>query len=519
MLKTLSLGILIAANHPKITLNLSLFFFFWLGVIFYTHRQKTKIALVLLLFFALLIPFRLAYLENVLVPPYFDSVTHIRIANAFLDFFKRNNFSSLFNLTDGYYHLGYHFIVSLLTLGLRADLMDVMPIFGQLILASIPIPVFFLVKEATNSDPSAFMSAFIAAFAWRMPLLAADWGKYPLLLSLFSFEGFLLLSYRFWQKKRPPLFWVIFAVLAALTIFIHSRMLILIAAFGIGSFLAEKITIRPLSKRRSLFCIQLGILLIVSFLTAKEPLLKLALEPYLVPASLLFVLPLPFALMDFPKESQVLIFVLIALLAGLYIPFPLQINLPSNLTLFDRPFTEISLYLPLALLSGLGFAGMYDRIRPLRWRQAFTAISLGLISIFLLNHAAVYPSGCCNLVGVEDIVILDWIGENLPAKARILVAANPIVVMPEDAIGADWVGSDAGIWIPYISHREIIPHSFSIDLSSPQTRQFLCATQAGYIYQGHNPMSFPQSALKTSTNYVRLISVGNAALYKIENCP
>lgn len=485
--------------------------------------EKTRSLLFFLFFFSLLVLLRLAYLKNILVPPYFDSVTHVRIANAFLQSLKNLAFPSFTGLTDGYYHLGYHLLISLLAWGFHANLFNVILIFGQLTLAALPLFVFLLINELTHEKSAAFLSALIAAFAWKMPILAVDWGKYPALLSLFSFTLFLLLTSRMLQKKTT--FWSLagLTLLAVLTVFIHSRTLFLIILLATGIFFTKATSVLSPAKKRSLLRIQGGAIAIAALIIAQDSLLSLALEPYFTFPSLVIFFMLPLVYRDFPEESQILLFLLLGLLAGLYIPFSIQsLNFSPNLTLFDRPFTEIFLHLPLALLGGLGFASLEKRVRSFAASQvaSLAVVSLTIFfSFYLLTNAVFYSSGCCNLVTVDDVFTLDWIDENLPAEAQILVAGNYLTVMSTDAEAANLVGSDAGIWIPYFAHRKILPHPYTADFSSPQTKEFLCSKEANYIYVGHTPESFSRNELDSERNYHSIVSIGSSALYEVTGCP
>ena len=82
---------------------------------------------------------RLGFLANAVLPPYFDSAEHYRIIQ------------SLINMDDGsvttsYYHLGYHVIVAAFTSLTYANPGQVMLLFGQIILAAIPLPIYFFIR-------------------------------------------------------------------------------------------------------------------------------------------------------------------------------------------------------------------------------------------------------------------------------------------------------------------------------------------------------------------------------------
>ncbi len=156
----------------------------------------------LILFFIFSVIVRLAYIRDLFAPPYFDSVEHLRIVNALANGFRSSTLLELLpNITPNYYHLGFHFFASLLSFGLHADPTDVILAFGQVILAAIPVPIFFLILYKTQNSSAAFFSLILAGFGWYMPGYAVNWGKYPALAGLLAFEIVLSLAYTTSPKK------------------------------------------------------------------------------------------------------------------------------------------------------------------------------------------------------------------------------------------------------------------------------------------------------------------------------
>jgi hypothetical protein len=113
------------------------------------------------------------------------------------------------------------------------------------------------------------------------------------------------------------------------------------------------------------------------------------------------------------------------------------------------------LFLPLSLLGGLGLAGLEQKLQNADTRPASIVfvwrkyISLFFVAVLFVNaffKYEVYPSGCCSLVGKDDLVAMDWMDKNLPADARILTSSTEMMVMATDSFQGS-VGGDAGIWI------------------------------------------------------------------------
>ena len=534
MLDTLSEGILVFVAHKEVTLSLAIFFILLLGVISVSLEQgeKTRLPFFLLVFFSLSILLRLAFLSDVIVPSYFDSVTHVRVANALLEGFKHRDLPPLSSLTAGYYHLGFHWVVSLLALGLRADLINVMLIFGQITLAALPIPLFLLIYQHTASKTAALLTAILAGFGWYMPSLLIDWGKYPAITSLLFFELVLYYAYLLTEPKQQKYYGISFILLLAgmlFTFYVHSRMSFVILISFASWVLAVKANNLPQKHQASVFRILLLLIVGIIFYTQQNPLLTLTFEPYFFGAGgystaiLLF-----FSIFAFREYRQGVYFCLLfmlGILAALYIPFSVSmVNLPAR-NLLDRPFVEMIFHLPLSLMGGLGFAGFVKRMERLPvfnrsfFQNLFIFLLISFLSFFMIKNHRFHPSGCCTLVYYDDTIMMDWIAKNLPDDTRILVAANPLEVMP-DAKSSGLVGSDAGVWLPYFTRREILPFPYTADFSNAAIRQQLCQSRVDYIYVGANAQSFnDKTFLENKHWYKEVISLPHAGLFAIEDCP
>jgi len=277
-----------------------------------TSRKKAvprQSILLLIAIFALSVILRLAFVTEIFVPPYFDSVEHYRIVKGLVTALETSTLlEALPSLTPGYYHLGFHVLASLLTFGLRANAMDVILVLGQVTLAAIPIPIFFLIRDKTQSDAAAFFGMLIAGFGWYMPGFAVNWGKYPALAGLLALEIVLSMAYFVSRNKlhRNQTVWLVCILLGIIisTLF-HTRTLVVIA-ISFASWLAAG-KMRALPKTYQYF--SLGVLLagtlVLGALIQAEPLLNLAHEPYLGAGlwlTLTVVLLSPFALVEFPRS-------------------------------------------------------------------------------------------------------------------------------------------------------------------------------------------------------------------------
>ena len=488
----------------------------------------------LLLFFIFSTLTRLAYLKNIFVPPYFDSVEHLRIVKIMVEGYNSSAIlDTLPNLTQNYYHLGFHFFASLLTFGLRADPINVILIFGQIILATIPIPIFFLIRRKTQNNIAAFFALLLAGFGWYMPGFAVNWGKYPALAGLLAFEMVLSLAYAISRKKttRNKSILIIFLILGILTsTFIHSRTLIILFISFLSWFFAKRIDNFPKVNQRSILRIQLWGILLFGILIQADALLKLTLEPYLDKGILITAIILilsPFALKKFPQGLYFSTFFILSLFACLFIPANGILPGFTNQTLLDRPFVEMVLYFPLSILGGLGLAGLLESLDDLKFlpkqihlftRALIIFLFIGVIGFFSIRSYNFYPSDCCNFLGYDDTVIFDWMDKTLPTDALILVASNQLNVVPSST-SADFVGSDAGIWIPQLIGREITLMPYHFDFLSDEKIKQLCQKEIDYIYIGNTNQSFNSRQLDKKTEwYKKILVLEKAQLYQLKAC-
>ena len=260
-----------------------------LSLFFGRSASKEKIrwqsALLLVILFGLSIILRLAFITRTFVPPYFDSVEHFRIVKELVNALESSTLLKMIpTLVPSYYHLGFHFLAAFLTFGLRANPMDVILVLGQIILATIPIPIFFVLRHETHSDVAAFFGILLAGFGWYMPGFAVNWGKYPALSGLLALEIVLSMAYFISRNKsyRSQIIWIGILLLGIIisTLF-HSRTLVVIIFSFVSWLIANRIQTLPKTFQYVSLGMLLSGLIIVGILIQREPLLALALEPYL----------------------------------------------------------------------------------------------------------------------------------------------------------------------------------------------------------------------------------------------
>ncbi|MGB7875486.1 MAG: hypothetical protein WBL25_13970 [Anaerolineales bacterium] len=485
-------------------------------------------------FFAVSVILRLAFLTETLVPPYFDSVEHYRIIKELVTAMDSSSLlETLPSLTPGYYHLGFHFLASLLTFGLPANLMDMILVLGQVILAAIPIPLFFLIRGETKSNAAAFFGTLLAGFGWYMPGFAVNWGKYPALAGLLALEIVLSMAYFISLKKsnRNQPLWIGLLILGIMvsTLF-HTRTLIVIVI----SFISWLISGELGSLSKKFQYLSMGILLmgllILGIQIKQEPLLTLTLEPYFKDGlwvTLTVVALSPFALAKFPRSVCFSILFTLSVFVALFVPIGNWLPGLENQTLLDRPFVEMLLYLPLSMLGGLGLGGLLQFLNDIKGfseqinqyvRILAAVVFLGIASLTPVRNYNFYPSDCCNFVKYDDTIALDWLEANLPADAYILIPATQMNVLPSGP-SAGLTGTDAGIWIPALTGKAITYAQFEIDFHSESTLEMLCQLQIDYVYIGGTSQSFNVSQLLAKGNwYEAVLSLPDAQVYRLIGC-
>jgi hypothetical protein len=195
----------------------------------------------------------------------------------------------------------------------------------------------------------------------------------------------------------------------------------------------------------------------------------------------------------------------------------------GDLTLLDRPFVEMILYLPLSFLGGLGLAGLEQSLQTLspRWqvvRSGVSSVFIGLLVINALLNYTLYPSDCCNIVSRDDLVAIDWVNEQLPSEARILISSTELRVLASDSFQAS-VNGDAGAWITPLTDRATVPLPYHTDFSQQTTLDTLCQLQADYIYVGENGTAFNNDQIEPFPHWYKiLLSMPETKVYQVIGC-
>jgi len=497
--------------------------------------RRSKGAVWGLLFVAvLLLLIRLASVSRAIFPSYFDSAQHYLYIKEILSQVElaANAATSL----PGYYHFGFHFLAAFVTYITRAEITATMLVLGQIILAFMPFCAFFIVRHWTSSNIAGFLALVLAAFGWYMPAHAMDWGKYPALASLALVPFVFSLAYLFlenrntFSKEKNTLLMGLLLAGALITVFLHSRSLILyilLAGAWLVTMLWTRMTKWPQILVFSLFL--LAAIGQIAYIQAKGilgPLFDAYGPKGFIVSAIVLVLGI-FAYKSYPSFVFFCITSIIFLLASLFLPLGNLIPGYVNTTPLDRPYVQMVLFLPLTLLGGFGLAGLEQslsgRLVPLGKSQfalssMIGALLIAVVAIHGLLRYDLYPSSCCLIVSQDDLQAIDWLDENLPAGARILTSSTDLNVLPTDQYQGS-AGGDAGTWITALTGRPVIVMPFNTDFSQDKTRETLCGNQLNFIYIGKTGWSFNEGPMNAQPDkYKLLLDLPMAKVYEVTGC-
>jgi hypothetical protein len=229
----------------------------------------------------------------------------------------------------------------------------------------------------------------------------------------------------------------------------------------------------------------------------------------------------PFAVKEFPNQTFFLLASLSFFVAGLFVP----VHLPNvgTLTILDRPYVQMLMYLPLSLLSGLGLAGL---VRFLQQRipetklpvYAALFVTFGVVLAHALFRHDYYPSECCQITNRDDLALLAWIDTSLPPNAFILIAASPVNVTSLEQAEMQ-AGVDGGIWVMPLTSRQTVPAWETLDFTSATVHAEICERGLEYVYAGEMPQSFSAAQLDDNPAWYQLaFALPRAKLYQVMNC-
>ena len=465
---------------------------------------------------------QLAFLKNILLPSYFDSAEHYRIIKYFLGYYTSSDGD--FPLIN-YYHVGFHLLSATMSYVFHLGIVDTMLVFGPVILAVLPFSLFFIVKRETGSNAAAVFTCLLAGIGWHMPAHLMDWGKYPALFSLIGIHFVLSIGYLMCQSnqtkfQRFALCWLL-GLDVLVSAFLHTRTLIIFGIMGISLLLTIWRQRFPLSFQQLAFVLVVLILGVEIAAVQKNSVLSLLFGTYagtdmLITGLTIFLLI--FSVWAFPDLTFFLLILISLMIAGLFIPINGFLGYGA-LTLLDRPYVQMLLYLPLSIFGGLGLAGLNQFLQKSRFLQKITAVSL--IILVILNAStkhSFYPSDCCQIVSSDDLSAIHWMDKSLPPNASLLIASTNLFVTSFESSDA-LAGVDGGIWINPLISRKAIPAQGNSNFEDIEIHTQVCQKKISYIYVGGTSQSFNSLPLEKRTDWYQLVfSLPSAKVYQVIGC-
>lgn len=491
-----------------------------------TTRRISLSAFVLILLIVVFVVLRFSFLQEAVLPSYFDSAEHYRIIKHVSETYLAGIAPSAAP-GQPYYHAGYHLVGAAFSHFFQIGILDVMLVFGQVVLAVLPISLFFIVRHETGSITAGLFACLLAGLGWHMPSHLANWGKYPALLSLVCVHfvlslGYMLVREQFKEHRSKILFLLGVGVLVSGLI--HTRSMFVYAGMTLAALITVLWKRSSMNVQRALFgVVVLGFASATGFIQNNDA-LALLLYGYLQTDVWMLVLVLaliPFSVKYHAGPSFFLTTSLTLFILALFIP----VELPGFgvLTILDRPYVQMLASLPLSIFGGLGFAGLIQWTRRFSPRSSLPA-RLTVLSVFgfvVLNaslYRNFYPSACCQFAGRDDLAAITWLDVSLPSDASILIASEDFHVTSLEQKGAR-VGTDGGVWIKPLTSRRTIPAWRELDFNQPEVHNETCERRLDYIYVGGMPQSFDSAQLSSQPAWYReVFALPAARIYQVIGC-
>lgn len=468
----------------------------------------------LLLIIPILILIRLAFVANLTLPMYTDSVEHYTIIQDLST--AATPPQSYYNIAafpQVIYHYGYHSLVAKLLTMEQVNLGRLMLDFGQLMLVIGVIGVYLPVYLATNKRLAGWVALLSAGFFWSMPAYAVNWGKYPA-ITAYALLPFVLGMMVFIGKQNSSkienLVLVLLVVSVTSLFFVHTRMIIVLLLV----IITVLITYLPKWETKQLSMVSIALVLVISALIVFQmvtvnPSVEIYWRFGKVPLFVAFVMSVISAV-TYPRMTMAcLVFLCLSLLA-------VNIHLPMGLekydAMIDRPFFQTGLYVLLSFLVATGVTGLAQQKY---WGNksktpAFLAIGLCLILFGIASNTGVlFPSECCNLAREEDLLAYEWIRVNTDPADLFLISAIPD--------GLNLVPVDGGAWVNILTTRPVVKMAYTNGLSKPVNIEELCRQKIRFIYDGSFPRSFQLADLPVYPNQLlHRLNLQTVNIYEVD---
>jgi hypothetical protein len=462
------------------------------------------------LLFLILLVIRLIFIRSILLPPYHDSAEHYMLVQSLLRPFETVDVANfLLDASARYYHLGFHALAAWWVSATGLEVAPALALLGQVFLVICPFTVFALADSLNGEQGFAWFAALLAAIGWSMPAFAVNWGKYPALAAVAGFPAVVTL---WWSARHGPRRkfgkYVLLLLLSAGLIMLHSRALVLLAlaACGVGVAWIRFPERMPLGWSLLPACVILPV-----FYWLRAPLLSRYFSLGYI-TLLLVILGLPFAFSFSPRLSAVMSLFMLGIYAASVTKLPAMLRGYSRF-LLDRPFEDISLFLPLSALVGLELAGFLFRLssRP-RLQAGLKAFFAGMILISFSLQGSLRADRCCNYVETGDLYAMKWIKSETAPDAIVLISGYEMSNYQ--------VATDGGAWVRALTGRNVNKVRYDLPWDTISARTLVCKPEWNepYIYAGGQEFSFDRNRLYRPEWYEVVFEFEGTRVYKVHNC-
>lgn len=448
---------------------------------------------------------RLAFLRDILLPPYSDSPIHYQVMLGFLNPGAEHAAKlSLGTIFSNYYHFGFHSLAAWLASITELDPAKTISIIGQSSLLIAPVSIMFLFYILTQNSYGALFAGLLASVGWLMPSFSVNWGKFPALMSMAIIPVAASLPLLLNTKLEKMRALIYASVLLIGITFIHTRIAICLIFAYLGFYIVYKLQI---NKEFGFFQSARYTLLFVLFVW---PLSHLVIDFYNnIPILIILLVLMPFAFQIYPAVSTGVLIFLSGLSLAALIPNLFDIG---GRTLLDRQFLAMILYIPFSVMGGLGFAGFIKKVSS-------NVVVKNIVTLFLFagvfanaSSQSFYPDHCCNYYKENDALAFQWIKENSSSRTLYYI---PTINSDDKAFG-----SDAGMWISPLTEISTNKMPFNTDWNSENAFDAVCPPALGdvYIYAGGKRSSFNDDQLTSLAWASPVFRAGEVAIYKVAAC-
>lgn len=467
-----------------------------------------------------------AFIFDLSFPLYQDSAIHYAVIEDLKEPLRdpRAYYSLERILSLRYYHYGYHAPLALLTaLQGRDGTLQGMLLVGQFLLTVAPLSLGFLARRLTGDARVFLFTTIFAALGWNMPAYAANWGKYPAIAALVVFPLALLwiTILRHATPGRRLLAGILATACSLGSILLHSRTVLLFLAAIIAFLLLRLTGIKGGGwwLHRVFLAVEA---IVIAFLFANNPELRNAANAYMegpdmtiTAVALLLIL---FSGIRFPRMQYAVVSFLMVIFIFASVPVPGSLQEHFGPLLLDRPFIQIILHLPLALLAGMGMVGLLSLLErsrrargslPVRLAPLVVA-ALALVPLVAMRVSAgrYIPDPSCVFVGEDDLVALFLMENDLPGDAQVGIAE----LVPDELDQP----VDAGVWITPLTGIRTEKYPYSLDFGSADTHYMLCHHGTTHIYRGSTATGFATADLETMGEwYEPVLSLPTVRLFRV----